>query len=173
LLSRAAFRQTSPEFTGWQSKVQPMKAKQFSFTSSLPVVKEGDPAAVCRTPEDAHRLLLDTAQLAQEAFTVLTLNRKYKVIDRHLISLGIADASLVHPREVFRSAISDGASAIVLSHNHPSGDTTPSAEDLRITRQLVEAGKILDIEVLDHVIIGRGERPFMSLRESGLVSFSG
>jgi hypothetical protein len=102
LLSRAAFRQTSPEFTGWQSKVQPMKAKQFSFTSSLPVVKEGDPAAVCRTPEDAHRLLLDTAQLAQEAFTVLTLNRKYKVIDRHLISLGIADASLVHPREVFR-----------------------------------------------------------------------
>ena len=150
-----------------------MKAKQFSFTSSLPVVKEGDPAAVCRTPEYAHRLLLDTAQLAQEAFTVLTLNRKYKVIDRHLISLGIADASLVHPREVFRSAISDGASAIVLSHNHPSGDTTPSAEDLRITRQLVEAGKILDIEVLDHVIVGRCERPFLSLRESGLVSFSG
>jgi hypothetical protein len=170
---RAGSEKTRPESTGWQSKDQPMKAKQFSFTSSLPVVKEGDPAAVCSTPEDAHRLLLDTAQLAQEAFTVLTLNRKYKVIDRHLISLGIADASLVHPREVFRAAISDGACAIVLSHNHPSGDTTPSAEDLRITRQLVEAGKILDIEVLDHVIIGRGERPFLSLRESGLVSFSG
>ena len=94
-----------------------MKAKQFSFSSNLPIVKEGDPAAVCRTPEDAHRLLADTAQLAQEAFTVLTLNRKYRVLDRHLISLGIADASLVHPREVFRAAISDGASAVVLSHN--------------------------------------------------------
>ena len=170
---RAGSEKTRPESTGWQSKDQPMKAKQFSFTTTLPMVKETDPTAGCRTPEEAHRLLADTAQLAQEAFTVLTLNRKYRVLDRHLISLGIADASLVHPREVFRAAISDGACAIVLSHNHPSGDTTPSAEDLRITRQLVEAGKILDIEVLDHVIIGSGERPFLSLRESGLVSFSG
>jgi DNA repair protein RadC len=173
---RAGSEKTRPESTGWQSKDQPMKAKQFpqfSFTTTLPMVKETDPTAGCRTPEEAHRLLADTAHLAQEAFTVLTLNRKYRVLDRHLISLGIADASLVHPREVFRAAISDGACAIVLSHNHPSGDTTPSAEDLRITRQLVEAGKILDIEVLDHVIIGRGERPYLSLRESGLVSFSG
>jgi len=143
----------------------------FSFNLSLPVVKEAKPGCVCRTPEDIHRILQDTADLAQEAFTVLTLNRKYGLLDRHLVTLGILDASLVHPREVFRPAILDGAAAIVLSHNHPSGDPTPSPEDLRITRQIVEAGKILDIEVLDHVIVGRGERPFVSLRETGLVAF--
>ena len=143
----------------------------FSFNLALPMVKEGT-AATCRTPEDAARLLADTAQLAQEAFTVITLNTKNRVIDRHLVTLGLADASLVHPREVFRAAMLDGAAAVIVSHNHPSGDPTPSAEDLKITRQLVEAGKILDVKILDHVIIGRGERPFMSLREAGLVSFA-
>lgn len=144
----------------------------FAFNLSLPVVKESKPGIVCRTPEDAYRFLQDIATLAQEAFIVITLNTKYRVLDRHLVTLGIADASLVHPREVFRTAIQDGASALILAHNHPSGDPTPSAEDIRITRQLVEAGKILDIEVLDHVVIGRDvQRPFISLRESGLVSF--
>ena len=143
----------------------------FSFNLSLPVVKEPRSPLACRTPEDVHRVLQDTASLAQEAFTVLTLNTKYRVLDRHLVTLGIADSSLVHPREIFRPAIIDGAAAVVLSHNHPSGDPTPSAEDLRITRQLIEAGKVLNIEVLDHVIIGRGEHPFLSLRESGLVAF--
>ena len=143
----------------------------FSFNLSLPVVKESNPTAPCRTPADVRRVLADTANLAQEAFTVLTLDTKYRVIDRHLITLGILDASLVHPREVFRPAIMDGAGAIIVSHNHPSGDATPSAEDIRITRQLVEAGRILRIEILDHVILGRGERPFVSLRESGLVAF--
>ena len=146
----------------------------FSFNLSLPCVREtsGQPSIV-RTPEEARRVLDDTATLAQEAFTVLTLNVKYHLIDRHLITLGIADSSLVHPREIFRTAILDGAAAIILSHNHPSGDPTPSAEDIRITRQLVEAGRILDIDLLDHVIVGRGDTPFKSLRESGLVSFQG
>ena len=143
----------------------------FSFNLALPMVKEGT-AATCRTPEDAARLLADTAQLAQETFTVITLNTKNRVIDRHLVSLGILDASLVSCREVFRPAILDGAAAVIVAHNHPSGDCAPSAEDIRITRQLVEAGKILDVKILDHVIIGRGERPFMSLREAGLVSFA-
>ena len=143
----------------------------FSFNLSLPVVKESSPTTPCRTPEEVARLLKDTATLAQEAFTVLTLDTRYRLIDRHLITLGIVDASLVHPREVFRAAIMDGASAIVVSHNHPSGDPTPSAEDIRITRQLVEAGRVLQIEILDHVIIGRGDQSFSSLRESGLVSF--
>jgi len=143
---------------------------------SLPVVKEAS-VDNCRTPEDCYRIMSDTAQLAQEAFSVLTLNRKYNMINRHLVTLGIMDASLVHPREIFRAAIHDGAAAIVLSHNHPSGDPTPSAEDIRITRQLIEAGKIIHIEVLDHVIVGRttpalpSSRPFLSLRESGLLSF--
>ena len=143
----------------------------FSFNLALPMVKEGT-AATCRTPEDAARLLADTAQLAQEAFTVITLNTKNRVIDRHLVTVGLANASLAHPREVFRPALLDGAAAVIISHNHPSGDPAPSAEDIKITRQLVEAGKILDVPVLDHVVIGRGERPFMSLREAGLVSFA-
>ena len=143
----------------------------YSFNLALPVVREASQVC-CRTPEDVARAVADTAQLAQEAFTVITLNTKYKVIDRHLITLGIADASLVHPREVFRAAIQDGASAIVLTHNHPSGDPNPSAEDIRITRQLLEAARIIDIDILDHVIIGRGERPYLSLRESGLVNFT-
>jgi len=142
----------------------------FSFNLSLPVVREGTGDS-CRTPADVRRLLADTADLAQEAFAVVTLNRRNGVIDRHLVALGLVDASLVHPREVFRPAISDTASAIIVSHNHPSGDPSPSAEDLSITRKLVEAGKFLDIRVLDHVIVGRGQSEFFSLRESALASF--
>ena len=145
---------------------------KFSFNLSLPVVREAS-SKTCRTPADAAGILADTATLAQEAFTVLTLDTKHHIIDRHLITLGLLDASLVHPREVFRTAIQDGAAAILVSHNHPSGDPTPSAEDIRITRQLVEAGKVLDVQVLDHVVIGRGEHPFTSLRETGLVNFAG
>ncbi len=93
------------------------------------------------------------------------------------MSLGILDASLVHPREVFRGALLNSAAAVVVAHAHPSGDPTPSAEDIRITRQLVEAGRILAVRVLDHIVIGRadatapGSPAFVSLREAGLVSF--
>ena len=89
---------------------------------------------------------------------------------------GLLDASLVHPREVFQEAIRSACAAMVLVHNHPSGDPTPSAEDLRITKQLVAAGKIVDIRVLDHVVIGRPgagrDRDFVSMRESSIVEFS-
>jgi DNA repair protein RadC len=110
----------------------------------------------------------------------LSLNAKHRLINRHLVSLGLADTTAAHPREIFRAAIQDGASGVIVVHNHPSGDPAPSSEDLRVTRQLVEAGKIVDIRVLDHVVIGRpvdpvGDQPgrpgFLSLRESGLVAF--
>ena len=141
----------------------------------LPLVRESTGERV-RTPEDVYRVCSDIAQLAQESFHVLALDSKNRLINRHLITLGLADASLVHPREVFRAAIAEdgGAFALVLTHNHPSGDPTPSAEDLRITRQLIEAGKIVDIKVLDHVVIGRpvdGSPAFLSMRESGLCTF--
>ena len=99
---------------------------------------------------------------------------KNGLINRHMASLGLVNASLVHPRVIFRCAITDNATAVVLVHNHPSGDPTPSAEDIRITRQLIDAGKILDIKVLDHVIVGRpndGAAGELSLREAGLCSF--
>lgn len=137
-------------------------------------VREATGPQIC-APEAVNKDCQDMAQMAQEAFCIITLNTKNKKICRHLITLGVVDASLIHPREVFRTAISDGAAGIILVHNHPSGDPAPSAEDMRITRQLVEAGKIIGIRVLDHVVIGRErtDRPgFFSLRESGLVDFS-
>ena len=140
----------------------------------LPLVRESTGERV-RTPEDVYHICGDIAALAQETFHALLLDAKNGVINREMVSLGVADASLVHPREVFRAAIESGAVAIVVAHNHPTGDPTPSAEDIRITRRLIEAGKVLDIKVVDHVIIGRSLEPgaqgFLSLRESGLCTF--
>lgn len=140
----------------------------------LPLVKEGRKERI-RSPEDVARVCDDLKDLAQEAFHVLALNAKNCLINRYLVSIGIADASLVHPREVFRQAILENAAALVLTHNHPSGDPTPSAEDIRITRQLIEVGKMVDIRVQDHVIVGRASetgKGFLSMRESGLCSFA-
>lgn len=140
----------------------------------LPLVKETRKERV-RSPEDVARLCVDLRELAQESFHVLALNAKNNLINRYLVSLGIADASLVHPREVFRQAIIENAVAIVVTHNHPSGEPTPSAEDIRITKQIIEAGKIVGITVQDHVIMGRetdSGRGFMSMRESGLCQFA-
>ena len=139
----------------------------------LPLVRESTGEYV-KTPEDAVRICSDLRDLAQEAFHVLTLTAKNKLLNRHLVSLGLVDASLVHAREFYRPAILDGACAVVAIHNHPSGDPTPSAEDVRITRQLVEAGKILGIHLADHVIVGRGREPgrsYVSMREQGLCQF--
>lgn len=130
-----------------------------------------------RTPEEAATLLRHEVQGCEvECFWVLLLDRKYRLRRPPIrISRGILDASLVHPREVFKEAIRTNSAALVLAHNHPSGDPTPSAEDIRITRQLVEAGKVVDIEILDHVVLGRRHgtdgRDFLSLRESGLIAF--
>ncbi|MFC1451903.1 RadC family protein [Verrucomicrobiota bacterium] len=139
----------------------------------LPLVREPGTARVT-TPEDVARECGDLAGLAQESFHVLCLDSKNRLVNRHLVSLGLADASLVHPREVFRPAVSDGASAVVLVHNHPSGDPSPSSEDLRITRQLVAAGKVMGIPALDHVVVGRragGEPACVSMREAGFCKF--
>ena len=139
----------------------------------LPLIRETGKERV-RTPEDVSRLCDDLRQLAQETFHILILNSKNSLVNRIMVSLGLLDASLVHPREVFRQAVTENAAAIILVHNHPSGDPTPSAEDIRITRQLIEAGRVLDIKVLDHTIIGQtgNGRSFMSMREEGLCDFS-
>ncbi|MBL8852740.1 MAG: DNA repair protein RadC [Planctomycetaceae bacterium] len=101
----------------------------------------------------------------QEQFHVVTLDTKRQVIDSHQITVGTLDASLVHPREVFRPAIRDAASAVLLAHNHPSGDPTPSRADLTVTQRLVEVGKLIGIEVLDHIIIGNPT--VLSMRANG------
>ncbi|MDD4871099.1 MAG: DNA repair protein RadC [Kiritimatiellae bacterium] len=131
-----------------------------------------------RTPEDAVMLLRDKAKtLSNEVFWVILLDSKNYIKGNAIeITRGLLDASLVHPREVFREAIRRATAAVVLVHNHPSGDPSPSVEDIRITKQLVEAGRIVDIKVLDHIILGkRGEcdvSDFISMRESGVVEFT-
>ena len=92
----------------------------------------------------------------QEYFNIVTLDTKNKPIGKHYVTKGTLDASLVHPREVFRPAIRDAASSVILVHNHPSGDPAPSREDLQVTDRLEEVGKTIGIEVLDHIIVARG-----------------
>lgn len=99
----------------------------------------------------------------QEEFHIITLDTKNQVIDTHQITVGTLDASLVHPREVFRAAIKDAASSIILTHNHPSGDPTPSREDIAVTDRLTECGTTLGIDVLDHIILGNPDA--VSIRE--------
>jgi len=118
-----------------------------------------------RGPADVFRLVGPRLRdLAQEEFHVLLLNTRHCVLREVAATRGILDASLIHPREVFRLAIVEGASGIILVHNHPSGDPTPSAEDRAVTRQLRDAGTAVGIPVLDHVIVGDGR--FTSLAES-------
>jgi DNA repair protein RadC len=100
-----------------------------------------------------------------ECFVVLVLNTRRRVKGHYLVSIGTQDTVLVHPREVFRLAIMTSAAALVLTHNHPSGEATPSEADIRITRDLIRAGQLLKIEVLDHVVIGNPLHS--SLRELG------
>ena len=122
------------------------------------------------SPRDAVDLLEPfLANEDREKFMVLCLDTKNQPTTIHTISIGSLNSSLVHPRELFKVAILGNSNAVVLSHNHPSGDPTPSREDIEVTNRLQEAGKILGIEVLDHVIIGSNSR-FVSLKERGLMN---
>ena len=133
-----------------------------------------------RDPETAYRLLrpiMDAATSgnAQESFFIIALDTKNKIIDAPKECLrGLLDSCPVSPREIFREACRCAAASLILSHSHPSGDPTPSKEDLDITRRLIEAAKILGIRIVDHVIVGRPspETPgYVSLREKNLVAF--
>lgn len=123
---------------------------------------------VIRSPEDgAHYVMDDMRFLSQEHFVTIYLNTKNQVLHRQTIFIGSLNASIVHPREVFKEAFRWSAASIICFHNHPSGDPTPSREDIEVTKRLVECGKILGIELLDHIIIG--DQTFVSLKEKGYV----
>ncbi|MBT4818143.1 MAG: JAB domain-containing protein [Lentisphaerae bacterium] len=126
-----------------------------------------------QAPTDLHRVLkvLGLDEYEQERFLCFHLDTKHNLKGYTLVSIGLVDRTQVHAREVFRNAIISGASRVILAHNHPSGDPTPSAEDIRTTRQLVAAGKIIGIDVLDHVIIGDGStgKGYVSFREENLL----
>ncbi len=125
-----------------------------------------EPGTVIRTPDDIHRHFhASLRDLRYERFLAVLLDGRQRVMRSELISQGTLTASLVHPREVFRPALREAAAALVLVHNHPSGDPAPSREDREITGRLVRAGEILGVRVLDHVIVA--ERGSCSLREEG------
>jgi DNA repair protein RadC len=129
-------------------------------------------APVLDTPDAVANLMREDARVRNvETFQILLLNTRRRLIDVVKISDGTLDTILVHPRDVFKPAIAANAAAVVLLHNHPSGEATPSEADIKVTRDLIRAGQLLKIEVLDHVILGRAsqERPkdYMSLRELG------
>ncbi|MED1872053.1 RadC family protein [Brevibacillus borstelensis] len=121
-----------------------------------------------RKPEDVYKLLAsELGYLQKEHFICLLLNTKNDVISKEVISIGSLNASIVHPREVFRPAIKRSCASIICAHNHPSGNSEPSKEDIEITKNLIEAGSIIGIDVLDHVIIGHNR--YFSFKEQGLL----
>jgi DNA repair protein RadC len=122
---------------------------------------------VIAQPTDTVALLAEIKDQRKEHFLCLYLNARNQVIHKEVISIGSLSASIVHPREVFQVALNHAAASVILAHNHPSGDVSPSQEDIELTRRLVAAGEIMGIEVLDHIIIGSAE--ILSLREKGLL----
>lgn len=121
---------------------------------------------VIRSPEDcANYCMNDMRFLTQEHFVCLYLNTKNQVLHKQTVFIGSLNASIVHPREVFKEAFRRSAASIICLHNHPSGDPTPSKEDIDVTKRLLECGKIIGIDVLDHLIIG--EKKYVSLKEKG------
>ncbi len=123
---------------------------------------------VVRSPEDGAEYVMEEMRiLHQEHFVALYLNSKNEVIHQQTLFIGSLNSSIVHPREVFREAVRRSAASIICIHNHPSGDPTPSQEDIHVTRRLVESGKMIGIDILDHIIIG--DRKFISLKEKGYV----
>jgi DNA repair protein RadC len=119
---------------------------------------------VIKSPEDAAKYMMESMRhLQKEHFVVLFLNTKHHIIEHETLSIGSLNASIVHPREVFKAAIKRSSASIICLHNHPSGDPTPSPEDIQMTRRLTEAGEIIGIELLDHIIIADDQ--FISLKE--------
>jgi len=133
------------------------------------LASEGRGAApALRTPEDVARHLLPRyAHRPVETFGLLALDVRQRLKREAVVSIGCLTASLVHPREVFQEAVAARSAALVLFHNHPSGDPEPSAEDLALTRRLAAAGALMGIEVVDHLILGAGR--YVSLKQRGVV----
>jgi DNA repair protein RadC len=151
--------------------VGPAKAAQIKAALELGkrlAADSGEERAVIKTPADAAGLVMEEMRhLDREHFRALLLNAKNQVIGQEVISIGTLNSSAVHPRELFKGAIKRSAAALILVHNHPSGDPSPSREDVEVTRRLVEVGRLIGIEVLDHLVIG--DNKFSSLKAKGLL----
>jgi len=173
-LSRASLEDLSKTKGIGRDKAIALKS---AFTLALRMAREiRVEAPLLETPEQVANLLREEyRQISVETFKIILLNRRNRLIRIENASQGTVDSILIHPREVFRHAIAANACSVILAHNHPSGDPTPSSADLSATGDIVRAGQVLKIDVLDHVIIGartegRG-KDYFSIRQSGLVAF--
>jgi DNA repair protein RadC len=130
---------------------------------------EGGEEYIVRSPEDAAKIAARfIGDEDREVAFVMCFNTKNHVVAVHRCHVGALNASIMHPREIFKAAILNNAASIIISHQHPSQDTTPSREDIEVTKRMVEAGKIIGIELLDHVIVNAAAK-FTSLKEKGYV----
>jgi len=137
-----------------------VKESSVAYNLEKPIVNPATAAEIVNR-------VFDMENQPNEVFAILCLNTKKKVAGAHIISQGSLSSAIVHPREVFKAAILNNAASIVLAHNHPSGDPEPSREDIETTHRLVNAGNILGINVLDHIIVGDGK--YISLKELGMM----
>jgi len=166
-LSDLSFHELKGEFRN-QVPAMKIQAMYEIFRRTNKLKKIGNKVKI-KTAEDVFNYFVDKLQdKKKEHFYALYLDTKNCIISEELISVGILNASLIHPREVFNPAIKASANSLILVHNHPSGDCKPSSEDETVTKMLYNAGDLLGIKVLDHVIIGKDS--FTSLKEKGLLS---
>ena len=165
---------TTAPFPGFESLVKPFKFAASPYEYKVTPLREcptPDSLQLCETPDKAadywrlHIASYPHFKPDCECLAVLLLITRKRVKGHHLVSIGTMDTILVHPREVFRLAIVTAASALIVMHNHPSGESTPSEAEIKVTRDLIRAGQLLKMELLDHVIIGQGN--FSSLRALG------
>lgn len=152
--------------------IGPAKACQilaaFELSKRVLKVDSSNTKPTIQTPKDVVAQVSYLKNHKKENFVVLYLNARNELLNKETISIGTLNANIVHPREVFEPAITGYSSSVVFVHNHPSGDPEPSEDDLKITKQLVEAGKILGIEVIDHIIIG--QESYTSFKDKGLLT---
>jgi len=164
-LARAPFTDLQAEHGLGEAKVATLKAA-FELGRRLTIASPDDRIQV-RSPADAANLLMgEMSMLEQEHLRVMLLDTRNRVLAVPTIYVGSLNTSVIRVSELFREAIRRNAAAVIVAHNHPSGDPTPSPEDVAVTRNIIQAGQMLDIEVLDHVVIG--QQRFVSLKERGL-----
>ncbi|MDW5549927.1 RadC family protein [Methanosarcina sp.] len=142
-------------------------AAVFELARRLETFVEEPKRKVC-SPKDVYTLMYPKMrEQKKEKFITLCLDTKNQILREEVVSIGSLNASIVHPREVFKSALMESSASVIMVHNHPSGDPSPSREDIMVTEKMVEGGKILGIDVLDHIIIGEGR--YVSLKDEGFV----
>lgn len=152
--------------------IGPAKAAQikaaFELNKRLEASSNEEPKPTVKSPEDAIKVVKNKLKgKKKEHFLVLSLNTRNHLINDHTISIGSLDSSIVHPREVFKEAISSSAASVIFIHNHPSGDPTPSEDDIKLTKRLIETGEILGIDVLDHIIMC--DNDYLSMKGKNLL----